>query len=217
MRPNSFISGRGEPLQYKTGTTRLQALFRTLYDTNLDKYAPLGVGSGSFYDTAAAFLYGLGDGFAGGSDTQATGEGPLPDYVDRFLRWLQQGQNGRSKAQILELFLGKSDTPWPQDEDPQRGARNYGTYRLNRGMADTDSGGHVFGTEQGLVGMASDRVRKGDVVCVLFGCPLPLVMGRAAGDRWQIVQSCFVYGIMHGEAIEEMRDGKLQTQEFNIV
>ena len=59
MRPNSFISARGEPLQYKTGTTRLQALFRTLYDTNLDKYAPLGVGSGSFYDTAVAFLYGL--------------------------------------------------------------------------------------------------------------------------------------------------------------
>ena len=53
-------------------------------------------------------------------------------------------------------------------------------------------------TENGLVGKASGSVQKGDVICVLFGCPMSTVM-RQVGENWKIVQSCYIYG-MDGQA-----------------
>lgn len=70
-----------------------------------------------------------------------------------------------------------------------RGQYNYeACHRVSRIPFNFLSGGHLFETENGLFGMASGMVRKGDVICILFGCPMPIIM-RKVGENWAIIQS----------------------------
>jgi len=95
------------------------------------------------------------------------------------------------------------------------GAKLHSDYRFKRYVIDSKCGGYIIETKKGYIGMASDRVRNGDAVCVLFGCLVPLIM-RRDGDCWTLVQSSYVHGLMEGEAMEQLREGKLRKQEFKI-
>jgi len=87
--------------------------------------------------------------------------------------------------------------------------------RLRRCGINDLSGGYIIETETGFIGMASDRVQKGDAVCVLFGCRAPLIM-RQEGNCWTLIQSAYVCGLMAGEAIEQFRNGTPERR-FRIV
>lgn len=73
-------------------------------------------------------------------------------------------------------------------------------------------------TEEGRVGIAPRQAEKGDLVCVLFGCNVPVILrpypegeagGGGGGDasassfagKYQFVGECFVDGFMDGEAL----------------
>jgi len=79
---------------------------------------------------------------------------------------------------------------------------------VSRILVNSLSGGHLIETENGLFGMASGLVQKGDAVCVLFGCPIPIIL-RKMGENWVIFQSCYVYGLDEGSSLE--------ARDFNIV
>ena len=42
-------------------------------------------------------------------------------------------------------------------------------------------------TEQGTIGMVPQRARKGDSVCVLIGCSVPVVLRRQEGGLYEFV------------------------------
>ncbi|KAK3368039.1 heterokaryon incompatibility protein-domain-containing protein [Podospora didyma] len=234
LHPDAYFSAAGHPLLYSTDTnrpvTRLEALFRTiLNDQSLDR-EPLDKEPKALHRAGATFLYGLGDGIIdeetpehtpATEPAKAAGEQQCPDYISRFLRWTRQARNGRSNKQILELFLGELDSqsdlhkPWLESEN-DIGGSNYLEYQGGRSLVNNDSGGHLLETGGGLFGMASDLVQKGDVICVLFGCEMPFVM-RRSGSKWTMVQSCFVFDLMRGEANDMIRKGKYQEQEFRVI
>ncbi|KAL2168169.1 hypothetical protein VTG60DRAFT_337 [Thermothelomyces hinnuleus] len=71
----------------------------------------------------------------------------------------------------------------------------------------------------GRIGMASDKARKGDLVCVLYGCSIPLLLRRQKSssssendakdenkeggkEEFILVGECFVDGCMDGSALE---------------
>lgn len=67
-----------------------------------------------------------------------------------------------------------------------------------------------------LYGLAPKETKEKDMVCVLDGCSVPVVM-RDEGRHWTLVGECFVYGIMDGEAVDDIivrKRGKVQ--EFLI-
>ncbi|KAK0670194.1 putative heterokaryon incompatibility protein [Cercophora samala] len=76
-------------------------------------------------------------------------------------------------------------------------------------IGDRMKGRSVFRTVDGDIGVASSSVEPGDVVCVLLGCPVPVLLtpketdGSSPDDpkQWQVSGSCFVVGWMDGEAI----------------
>ncbi|KAF1851755.1 HET-domain-containing protein [Cucurbitaria berberidis CBS 394.84] len=67
-------------------------------------------------------------------------------------------------------------------------------------------------TENGLMGMGSGFMGKGDVVVVPFGCSTPILL-RAEGRRneFRYVGDVYIHGFMHGEALASGRPVKKYT------
>jgi hypothetical protein len=74
-----------------------------------------------------------------------------------------------------------------------------------------------------LVGLGSRHIRESDLVCILFGCSVPVVLReiRESSDRTYYVKlmgECFVYGMMDGEAFAGLKpkDIEHRTALFEI-
>lgn len=68
-------------------------------------------------------------------------------------------------------------------------------------------------TEQGTIGMVPQRARKGDSVCVLIGCSVPVVLRRQEGGLYEFVGECYLQNFMDGEALMN----GYQAQTFGLV
>lgn len=55
-------------------------------------------------------------------------------------------------------------------------------------------------TEEGYIGLAPKGTRSGDQVCVLLGCPRPLVLRPTSNLQFQVVGECYIHGLAEGEA-----------------
>jgi hypothetical protein len=73
----------------------------------------------------------------------------------------------------------------------------------------------LFVTENGDLGMAQDSILRGDLVCILFGCSIPIILRKVDGHFIYISDACVV-GYMYGKGIEELETGKFQTETFEI-
>lgn len=70
-------------------------------------------------------------------------------------------------------------------------------------------------TEKGHLGMAASRAKRGDLVCVLFGCSIPVLLRELDKGTYEFIGECYLDGFMNGEALEKDR-GLTETQ-FAIV
>jgi hypothetical protein len=69
-----------------------------------------------------------------------------------------------------------------------------------------------FGTtEKGTMGIFPSNTQVGDLICILFGCSVPVVL-RPWEQEFRLVGECFVYGIMDGEALDRPHE----EMDFNI-
>lgn len=73
----------------------------------------------------------------------------------------------------------------------------------------------VFHTKNGYVGIGPESVWIGDQVCVAFGCNMPVLL-RPEGSYYKHVGTSYVVGLMEGEAMTDLRNGKRQSQRFEI-
>ncbi|PMD64881.1 uncharacterized protein K444DRAFT_520287 [Hyaloscypha bicolor E] len=77
-------------------------------------------------------------------------------------------------------------------------------------------GRRMVTTEKGHVGMALELSRRGDLVCLLFGCRMPVVL-RPEGEYFRFMGECYVHGLMFGEGIEAFERGEYQMEKFELV
>ncbi|KAH7333365.1 heterokaryon incompatibility protein-domain-containing protein [Rhexocercosporidium sp. MPI-PUGE-AT-0058] len=70
-------------------------------------------------------------------------------------------------------------------------------------------------TEKGYLGMAASRARRGDLVCVLLGCSIPVLLRPVGEDTFELVGECYLDGFMDGEAVHG--DSGLVRREFRIL
>ena len=66
-------------------------------------------------------------------------------------------------------------------------------------------------TPRGYIGVGPPTVQKGDKICALLGCDIPLII-RPDGDLYNVVGDCFVYGIMKGEVMKDIEQSKLKPR-----
>ena len=67
-----------------------------------------------------------------------------------------------------------------------------------------------------LYGLAPKETVEYDVVCILDECSVPVVM-RKKREHWVLIGKCFVYGIMDGEAVEAILEGKRRKAQEVLV
>jgi hypothetical protein len=65
------------------------------------------------------------------------------------------------------------------------------------------------------LGLAPLKAQRGDLVCVLFGCSVPMILREWKGVATFVGES-YVHGLMFGVAINVMREEKLQEREWVI-
>ncbi|KAK3331733.1 heterokaryon incompatibility protein-domain-containing protein [Cercophora scortea] len=90
---------------------------------------------------------------------------------------------------------------------------------LSRSRDTTSSmGKRLIVTNGGLLGMAPREARKGDLVCVLLGCSIPLVLREVPGEEtFTVVGECYVDGYMNGEVCERMEHHGRSIREFCLI
>lgn len=83
-------------------------------------------------------------------------------------------------------------------------------------------------SDTGHVGLGPEGVNKGDLICILFGGKLPLILRSAEkdpekhaeyGDRllYKIVGDSYIHGLVHGEAMEYLKDGRASEMDFLLI
>jgi len=72
-----------------------------------------------------------------------------------------------------------------------------------------------------LLGLGPRSIAPDDLVCILFGCSVPVILRKVEDirDRFSLVGECFVYERMDGEALASLDAASLDsaTVEFNVV
>jgi len=68
----------------------------------------------------------------------------------------------------------------------------------------------------GYFGLGSARLQEDDLIVILYGCRTPCVL-RPAEGAYRIVGTCYVYGIMFGEAVRKHEAEGKEDVTFRIV
>ncbi|MCJ1404919.1 hypothetical protein MMC11_008145 [Xylographa trunciseda] len=71
-------------------------------------------------------------------------------------------------------------------------------------------------TTAGLLALVSHQAEVGDVIYVLHGASVPFVL-RPRGNAFWLISECYVHGMMDGEALQSVRDGRVQVKPISII
>ena len=67
-------------------------------------------------------------------------------------------------------------------------------------------------------GLGPTKAQKGDMVCILFGCSVPVVLRKIETSdvpAFQLIGEAFIYNMMEGQALNE--DGDPESTEYRLV
>ncbi|KAF4627649.1 hypothetical protein G7Y89_g10503 [Cudoniella acicularis] len=74
----------------------------------------------------------------------------------------------------------------------------------------------LFITSSGYLGWGPLEMRRSDLICILFGCDMPIIL-RKVNSHFIHIGPCFVLGIMHGEAVADIREDSEKIVFFTII
>lgn len=75
------------------------------------------------------------------------------------------------------------------------------------------------------LGIAHERVAKGDSICILYGCSVPVVLRRISASSvgqnasYNFIGECYVHDMMEGEAFDLVRarnEPKFSKETFEL-
>ncbi|KAJ4371252.1 hypothetical protein N0V83_004469 [Neocucurbitaria cava] len=76
--------------------------------------------------------------------------------------------------------------------------------------------GHaLFVTAKGMLGLGPEAMRSGDVVVHLFCSPVPFVL-RPVDGLWRLVGECYVYDVVEGSIVKELKESGMPAEKFCI-
>jgi hypothetical protein len=77
-----------------------------------------------------------------------------------------------------------------------------------------------------LFGLAPERCREGDIVCILEGCSVPVVLRvkknpiksapKGPSDVYKLIGEAYVHRKMYGEAVHDLRHVEEHQQTFTL-
>ena len=85
-------------------------------------------------------------------------------------------------------------------------------------MKETIANRSLFVTSLGFIGLGSDSVQPGDILCMVAGAQMPLVLRvYPKGDHvFEFCGEAYVHGLMDGEAAVRGEECQPQVRDFSI-
>lgn len=124
--------------------------------------------------------------------------------------------DGRARTYLdLEEFL-------THDPEKEEWARLTQTGEINDQMRDTVAfleslrKGKIFMTDDCKIGSGLTAMKEGDKVCVLFGGNIPFIVRQMEGGWYKLVGQCYIFDLVQGQAIEDLREGKFTEEWFEL-
>jgi hypothetical protein len=71
-------------------------------------------------------------------------------------------------------------------------------------------------TDKGYIGVVDPKAQKGDIIVVLYGCSVPLMLRPRNEGGFMLIGEAYVHGIMQGEAMEWLKNGDCELEDFDI-
>ncbi|KAL6890813.1 heterokaryon incompatibility domain-containing protein [Trichoderma evansii] len=122
---------------------------------------------------------------------------------DRFYNWINENEELEVRGfKLKELFWSASIATVPPNFDLSEEREDSLPSRLNDTTDPRKMRKRLMVTEQGFVGMAPSQAKKDDIVCVLYGCRVPVLL-RSYGDHYKFIGECYVDGFMDGEIFDQ--------------
>jgi hypothetical protein len=81
---------------------------------------------------------------------------------------------------------------------------------VSEDMVGIDGGRRLFFSSAGFLGLAPLTAGEGDTVCLFLGGKVLYVIRPLADGYFQYIGECFVYGLMHGEAIQGLPEERIK-------
>ena len=79
----------------------------------------------------------------------------------------------------------------------------------------TTSNGYLGWAPDNIYGSDDDQTRKGDMICIIFGCSTPIII-RPHSNLFKVVGEAYVQGLMDGEGMQFLEAGQYQVEEFTF-
>lgn len=91
--------------------------------------------------------------------------------------------------------------------------------QFRRAMYTALTNRRLYATKSGKLGLGPQPMRPGDIIVVLYGCRLPVVLRRTDSIecQYEFVGTCYLYGIMDGEAVEAHRAAGKEDVAFTLI
>jgi hypothetical protein len=170
-------------------------------------YLPFPPDIGSSLRSNQATLAGIGGIYRSG------------EAIETVLRRVWRAEN---ESTFEDDFLGTSDEPQcakPEEYNKPVTGEDIGwiaeNLLLGTATVKGELGRKIVATSNEYLALVPKEAKEGDLVCILMGGKTPFVL-RSAGDYYQIVGSCYVDGIMNGEAMSMLDTEKVLLQRFSI-
>jgi hypothetical protein len=113
----------------------------------------------------------------------------------------------------FEVWSGRKDLASVIDqEDLPTSYINYAA-RFVHSLDKSSSGRRFLVSDGGYMGLAPESAEEADLICIILGGQTPFVL-RPHEDLYELIGPCYVHGIMDGEAMEQLRLGNFDLEDF---
>jgi hypothetical protein len=133
--------------------------------------------------------------------------------------FLDEGHTEIARQTLLNEFCGQPGMKWHLDsfvskfrEISKRQLKDVTFLHVHVLSAQR----RLFVTKDGYMGTAPMGAQKGDRICVLLGCNVPLII-RPEGDGFLIIGDTYIYGMMNGEVMQDIRNGKHRCEDLRFM
>jgi hypothetical protein len=79
----------------------------------------------------------------------------------------------------------------------------------------------TIGQSDDNLGLAPESVKEGDLICIVYGCSVPVVLRKCSEERsnkctFVLIGECYIHGMMDGEAFRILQEMDIEKRVFEL-
>lgn len=132
-----------------------------------------------------------------------TSDSSTPRELQEWFQWTRSLRiHGRSLESILQDKFSASVTS--PDTVPSKDEYYHDTFFGRFFDVVIRLSFRLMTSRNGCIGMTTEKAMKGDLICVLFGCSVPVLLRKSPiSDSYTLIGECFLDGYMDGSVLKQ--------------